>query len=140
MPYFETKIYEIKTVEPYITKCKRRSCYFEECNEVEYSCISTRTVEYNIVIGFSYPNVAENDMDNIVRCVNDTIYAVSGIVSSTTSCSELNQSCIIATNNTIFLADTKGRDVFYDCLRQSVLSDETINASKVKVFIRKDYN
>ncbi|PJJ28581.1 hypothetical protein [Lacrimispora celerecrescens] len=141
MAYFETKIHVYETVETYITKCKRKSCYFEECVEFEYPCISTRYVEYSIVIGFSYPDVAENDMAIFRRCVDDTIYAVSGIINSAiTSCNVMNQSCINAINNSMFLANTKGRDEFYGCLRRSRLSDEVINASRVEVFIRKDYN
>lgn len=141
MAYFETKIHVYVTVETYIAKCKRKSCYFEECVEIEYPCISTRYVEYSIVVGFSYPDVAENDMAIFMRCIDDTIYAVSGIINSAvTSCKVMDQSCINAINNSMFLANTKGRDEFYGCLRRSGLSNEVINASRVEVFIRKDFN
>ena len=141
MAYFETKIHVYETVETYITKCKRKSCYFEECVEFEYPCISTRYVEYSIVIGFSYPDVAENDMAILRRCVDETVYSVSAIINpAVASCNVLNQSCINAINNSMFLANTKGRDEFYGCLRRSGLPDEVINASRVEVFIRKDYN
>ncbi len=137
MPYFETKILGFKHDEPYLTKCKGRSCYFDECRELEYSCIGIRSIEHEIVIGFSYPNVADNDEYNILLCADDATYVASGIVIAVVkSCVEFDMSCIFPINRSIILADRRGREVFLEGLRQSGLLKETINACKVKVFIR----
>lgn len=140
MPYFETRILGLKHEEPYLTKCKRSYCYFDECKEIEYSCIGIRIVEHEIVIGFSFPDVADNDKAYILRCADEAIYISSGIiVKAVEFCVELDLSSIPRINRSIALADENAKEEFLKCLIQSDLDEETINACRVEVFIREYY-
>ncbi|WP_313584957.1 hypothetical protein [Lacrimispora sp.] len=140
MPYFETKIFEFEHGEPYSTMCRKRSCYFDECREYEYSCVSIRIIKHEVVIAFSYPNVTAEDEVAILRCAGDAIYVVSGIiVTAVESCIEFDRSCLITINTSILSSNEKGKEVFLQGLRRSGLPEEIINACEVRV-ITRDYH
>ncbi|ADL04234.1 hypothetical protein [Lacrimispora saccharolytica] len=138
MPSFEVKIWGFKINEPYPSKCTRRVCYFDHCQEVEVPCGSKGTKLYEVIINFTIPDFDQKNESIVMQCANEVAYVASGMIGEAVHyCGSINESCMADIQNAVAMADEKVVETFHNCLSQSGMAEEMIQICEVKVYIRE---
>lgn len=140
MPSFEITIWGFKHNEPHPTKCIRKTCYLDHCQDIEVPCGSKGTQLYEVVVGITIPDVNKETNLIILQCANEVAYVVSGIVSDTiASCAVINDLCVKKIQDSLVSTNKEAVETFEECLSQSGVSEEIKQACEVKVYIRENY-
>lgn len=138
MPGSKNKLWGIKYKEPYSKTCNKKMCTFLGCANIPYPCFGTRLKEYEIFIGFHYPEVSVSQRATIYACAGTaTKVAYNVIARAADKCVSLNLACIAGIAKSIPAANKAGREAFYRCLVKSGLPREIVNKCEIGIYDKK---
>lgn len=138
MPSFEIKVWGLNYNEPDLSSCKRRICYLDGCRDVEVPCWFQADELFEVIVGFTFPDVSRENERTILICADNVLYVVSGIVGRTvSSCTAFDELCRNEIRNSTDSINDEVEEIFHECLRQSGLSEEIIRECEVDIFIRE---